>query len=90
MASVTSVTSVTAATSGSSSGAGELTDGLGAFREVQRLACAEAAAAQLRPGVTEREVARMQREWLRERGVRDRFPLPFAWFGDRPAFVSWS
>ncbi|MGV9701935.1 M24 family metallopeptidase [Streptomyces sp. NPDC003483] len=60
------------------------------FREVQRLAydCAEAVAAQLRPGVTEREAARMQRDWLRERGVRDWFHLPFAWFGDRTAFVN--
>lgn len=29
----------------------------------------------------------MQREWLRERGVRDWFHLPFAWFGDRTAFA---
>ncbi|MGK5544952.1 M24 family metallopeptidase [Streptomyces sp. URMC 127] len=59
------------------------------FREVQRLAydCAEAVAAQLRPGVTEREAARMQREWLHGRGVRDWFHLPFAWFGDRTAFA---
>ncbi|MEV5509125.1 M24 family metallopeptidase [Streptomyces orinoci] len=59
------------------------------FREVQRLAyaCAEAVAGRLRPGVTEREAARMLREWLRERGVRDWFHLPFAWFGDRTAFT---
>lgn len=59
------------------------------FREVQRLAyaCAEAVAARLRPGVTEREAARMQREWLSRRGVRDWFHLPFAWFGDRTAFT---
>lgn len=59
------------------------------FRETQRLAydCAEAVAARLVPGVTEREAARMQREWLRERGVRDWFHLPFAWFGDRTAFT---
>lgn len=59
------MTSVTPATS---PGAGELTAELRGFREVQRLAyaCAEAVAAQLRPGVTEREAARMQREWLRE------------------------
>ncbi|PVE09080.1 Xaa-Pro aminopeptidase [Streptomyces scopuliridis RB72] len=59
------------------------------FKEVQRLAyaCAEAVAARLRPGVTEREAARMQREWLRARGVRDWFHLPFAWFGDRTAFA---
>lgn len=64
-------------------------DGLDGFREVQRLAyaCAEAVAAQLKPGVTEREAARMMREWLRERGVRDWFHLPFAWFGDRTAFT---
>ncbi|NEB04573.1 M24 family metallopeptidase [Streptomyces sp. SID13726] len=59
------------------------------FRQVQRLAyeCAEAVAARLEPGVTERQAARMQREWLRERGVRDWFHLPFAWFGDRTAFT---
>ncbi|MFI1930688.1 hypothetical protein [Streptomyces sp. NPDC020330] len=60
------------------------------FREVQRLAyacaCAEAVAGQLRSGVTERGAARMRRAWLRERGVRDWFHLPFAWFGDRTAF----
>ncbi|MBO0652420.1 aminopeptidase P family protein [Streptomyces triculaminicus] len=62
---------------------------LDGFREVQHLAyaCAEAVAARLAPGVTEREAARMQREWLRERGVRDWFHLPFAWFGDRTAFT---
>ncbi|MEU3300930.1 M24 family metallopeptidase [Streptomyces sp. NPDC006678] len=67
----------------------ERTAELRGFREVQRLAyeCAEAVAAQLKPGVTEREAARMQREWLRERGVRDWFHLPFAWFGDRTAFA---
>ncbi|TGB01737.1 aminopeptidase P family protein [Streptomyces palmae] len=67
----------------------ELDADLRGFREVQRLsyACAEAVAAQLRPGVTEREAARMQRDWLRERGVRDWFHLPFAWFGDRTAFT---
>ncbi|AXE27113.1 Xaa-Pro aminopeptidase [Streptomyces globosus] len=69
--------------------AGRLGSDLRGFREVQRLAyaCAEAVAAQLRPGVTEREAARMQREWLRGHGVRDWFHLPFAWFGDRTAFA---
>ncbi|MFC7791559.1 M24 family metallopeptidase [Streptomyces cinereoruber] len=68
---------------------GELSAELRGFREVQRLsyACAEAVAAQLKPGVTEREAARMQREWLYEREVRDWFHRPFAWFGDRTAFV---
>lgn len=70
--------------------AGELAAELAGFRRVQRLAyaCAEAVAARLEPGITEREAARMQREWLRERGVRDWFHLPFAWFGDRTAFVN--
>ncbi|MEV6762318.1 hypothetical protein AB0N16_17140 [Streptomyces sp. NPDC051105] len=47
------------------------------FRRVQRLAyeCAEAVAARLEPGITEREAARMQRDWLRARGVRDWFHL---------------
>ncbi|RNL71912.1 M24 family metallopeptidase [Streptomyces sp. I6] len=59
------------------------------FRDVQRLAyaCAEAVAAQLKPGVTEREAARMQRRWLHGRGVRDWFRPPFAWFGDRTVFA---
>src|ERR1043165_2738653 len=63
---------------------------LAGFRRVQRLAYegAEGVAARLEPGITEREAARMQREWLRERGVRDWFHLPFAWFGDRTAFVN--
>lgn len=67
----------------------ELSAELRGFKEVQRLSyeCAEAVAAQLRPGVTEREAARMQRDWLRERGVRDWFHMPFAWFGDRTAFT---
>ncbi|GHC36294.1 M24 family metallopeptidase [Streptomyces cinnamoneus] len=69
--------------------AGRFDEELRGFREVQRLAyaCTEAVAAQLRPGVTERAAARMQREWLRERGVQDWFHLPFAWFGDRTAFA---
>ncbi|WP_432070122.1 M24 family metallopeptidase [Streptomyces sp. AA1529] len=72
-----------AATSGYSSA------DLRGFREVQQLAyaCAESVAARLKPGVTEREAARMQRTWLRERGVADWFHLPFAWFGDRTAFT---
>ena len=74
--------------------ADELSAGLSArlrgFRQVQRLAyeCAEAVAAQLHPGVTERAAARTQREWLRERGVRDWFHPPFARSGDRTAFVN--
>ncbi|MFB7707251.1 M24 family metallopeptidase, partial [Streptomyces niveus] len=68
---------------------GERAAELRGFSSAQRLAyeCAEAVAARLRPGVTEREAARMQRDWLRARGVRDWFHLPFAWFGDRTAFT---
>ncbi|GGW67320.1 aminopeptidase P family protein [Streptomyces galilaeus] len=67
----------------------ELASDLRGFQRVQRLAyeCAQEVAARLKPGVTEREAARMQCEWLRARGVRDWFHLPFAWFGDRTAFV---
>ena len=59
------------------------------FRRVQRLAysIAEAVAAELRPGTTEREAARAMRVRAREHGVRDWFHLPFAWFGDRTAFA---
>jgi Xaa-Pro aminopeptidase len=59
------------------------------FREVQRLAyrCAEAVGAGLESGVTEREAARRMRRFLLDEGVDDWFHLPFAWFGDRTAFV---
>jgi Xaa-Pro aminopeptidase len=58
------------------------------FRAVQRLAYqgAEAVAATLRAGVTERQAARRLRTWLEGEGVDDWFHLPFAWFGDRTAF----
>ncbi|WP_240487328.1 M24 family metallopeptidase [Actinomadura flavalba] len=59
------------------------------FREIQRLsyACAEAVAATLEPGVTEREACRRMRKWLLARGVDDWLHTPFAWFGDRSAFT---
>ncbi len=58
------------------------------FRAVQRLAyeCAETIAAELTPGITEREVAAKMKRWLLEQGVNDWFHQPFAWFGDRTAF----
>jgi Xaa-Pro aminopeptidase len=58
------------------------------FRAVQRLAydSAEAVAATLEPGITEREAARRLRTRLVANGVDDWFHLPFAWFGDRTAF----
>lgn len=67
----------------------ELSSKLREFRRVQRptYECAEAVAGRLRP-VTGREAARIRRSWLRERGPRYWFRLPFAWFGDRTAFVA--
>ena len=61
---------------------------LARFREVQQLAygAAQAVAATLEPGVTEKQAARRMREYLTERGVADWFHTPFAWFGDRTAF----
>ncbi|MEU4985043.1 M24 family metallopeptidase [Streptomyces sp. NPDC021969] len=72
---------------GTTEAAAGLRTGSRGFREVRRLAheCAEAVAARLEPGVTERAAARVQRAWLRERGVRDWFRPPFARFGDRTA-----
>ncbi|MGH3996262.1 MAG: M24 family metallopeptidase [Pseudonocardiaceae bacterium] len=61
---------------------------LAKFREVQQLAyaAAQSVAATLEPGVTEKQAASRLREYLTERGVRDWFHTPFAWFGDRTAF----
>ncbi|MFI0353245.1 M24 family metallopeptidase [Actinomadura sp. 9N407] len=65
-----------------------MSEGLRRFRDLQRLAyeAAEAVAAGLEPGVTERQAARRMRRWLADRGVDDWFHVPFAWFGDRTAF----
>ena len=61
---------------------------LDGFRRAQRLAydCAEAVAATLTPGVTERQAAKAMRTWVNDKGVDTWFHLPFAWFGDRSAF----
>lgn len=58
------------------------------FRHVQRLAyaAAEAVAGELKPGMTEKQAARLQEIWLLDHGVTDWFHAPFAWFGDRTAF----
>ena len=63
-------------------------DDLEQFRHVQRLAyaAAEAVARELKPGMTEKEAARLQEVWLLDHGVTDWFHAPFAWFGDRTAF----
>lgn len=60
---------------------------LDGFRRAQQLAyaCAEAVAATLEVGVTEREAAQAMHHWLDDRGVDEWFHLPFAWFGDRTA-----
>lgn len=62
---------------------------LAAHRNVQRLAyeCAVEIGASFEVGVTEKEAALRMRRWLEARGVDDWFHLPFAWFGDRTAFV---
>ena len=61
---------------------------LAGFRRIQRLAyeCAETIAAGLKPGMTERQVARQMKDWLLDNGVTEWFHQPFAWFGDRTAF----
>ena len=61
---------------------------LAGFRRSQRLAyeCAETIAAELQPGMTEREVAARMKTWLLDHGVDEWFHQPYAWFGDRTAF----
>lgn len=61
---------------------------LAGFRKAQRLAyqCAETIAAELQPGVSERQVAARMGEFLHDHGADDCFHQPFAWFGDRTAF----
>lgn len=58
------------------------------FRRAQRLAyrCAESIAADLAPGISEREVAQRMQAFLDAEGADDCFHRPFAWFGDRTAF----
>lgn len=58
------------------------------FRAAQRLAyaCADAIAAELKPGITEREVAAKMKAWLAANGATDCLHQPFAWFGHRTAF----
>ena len=69
---------------------GPTPEALQRHRDAQALAyrCAETVGAGLEAGVTEREVARRMRAYLRENGVEDFFHIPFAWFGERTAFRS--
>lgn len=59
------------------------------FRRSQRVAydAATEVEAQLRVGMTEKDAARLLHEALARRGVREYFHQPFAWFGERTAFV---
>lgn len=61
---------------------------LNGFRTAQSLAyaCAETIAADMAPGMTERDVAARMQEYLADHGAEDCFHRPFAWFGDRTAF----
>lgn len=63
-------------------------DELERYKTVQALSyeCAETIASQMKPGMTEREVAGKMKTWLLDRGVEGWFHQPFAWFGDRTAF----
>ena len=67
-------------------------DELAQFREIQQLAyaCVEAVSGMLRPGMTEKDAAKLLTEWLGDRGVHDWLHKPFAWFGDRTAFQGFS
>ncbi|MGB0211295.1 M24 family metallopeptidase [Algiphilus sp.] len=63
-------------------------DTLDGFRRAQQLAyrCAETVAAELEPGISERETAARMQAWLVAHGATECFHRPFAWFGDRTAF----
>jgi Xaa-Pro aminopeptidase len=62
---------------------------LAGFKRSQQIAyeCAMAVEQELREGMTERDAARKLHDTLRDRGVREYFHQPFAWFGDRTAFT---
>jgi Xaa-Pro aminopeptidase len=59
------------------------------FRRSQQVAYAAATEVEgaLRVGMTEKDAAGLLHEALARRGVREYFHQPFAWFGDRTAFV---
>jgi Xaa-Pro aminopeptidase len=58
-------------------------------RRAQRLAydCAQVVARALTPGRTERDAAAEMTSWSERAGIDGWFHRPFAWFGDRTAFV---
>ncbi|MET4575841.1 M24 family metallopeptidase [Ottowia thiooxydans] len=67
-------------------------EALQGFRRAQRLAydAVEHVAAQLLPGMTEREAASLLADYLRERGTERFLHRPFAWFGDHSRFDGYS
>ena len=82
------VNTSTALTSSRPPGAVPSADDLDRFRAVQDLAYegAQAIAAGLQVGDTERDAVKRLKRWLVDRDVDDWFHVPFAWFGDRTAF----
>jgi Xaa-Pro aminopeptidase len=62
---------------------------LARFREIQQTAyrCVEAIERELVLGISEKQVARMMRNWLADHGIAEYFHVPFAWFGDRTSFT---
>jgi Xaa-Pro aminopeptidase len=64
-------------------------DLLARARRAQRLAydAALAVAAELRVGTSERDAAAAMEAWLERAGIDGWFHRPFAWFGERTAFV---
>jgi len=65
-------------------------DELNKFRAAQRFAfeCAVSIEAELKVGMTERDVAKLMRVWCSDRGVKQFFHSPFVWFGDRTGFCN--
>ena len=62
------------------------------YKELQRLAYDAViwTESKLLEGMTEKEAAKLIEQYLKNRGVKQFFHLPFAWFGDRSAFHNFS
>lgn len=60
------------------------------FRKSQRFAfeCATEIEKELKVGMTEKEAAKLMRQWCAKRGVKQFFHAPFVWFGDRTGFCN--
>lgn len=61
-------------------------------KKAQALAykCALAITQEMRPGQTEKQVAQMMDQWLKDHGVKSFFHKSFAWFGNRASFWGFS